>query len=193
MPRRTPSRIERRVIGLRVSRRWGPARIGYHLGLNPATVHKILTRYHCPPLRWTDPATGVRLRRRPAPMRYEHAAPGDLVHVDVKKLGRIPDGGGHRVLSRQAGKKNAGKTRPGYWFIHNALDDHSRLAYSELLEDERKETAARFWLRANAYFASVGIVVARVRTPQPVNISGEISRSATVPATDRSASPVQST
>jgi transposase InsO family protein len=162
-PTRTTIRIERRVIGLRVTRRWGPARIGYHLGLNPSTVHKILTRHGCPPLRWTDPATGTRLRGRGPVVRYEHPVPGDLVHVDIKKLGRIPDGGGHKVLGRERGK--SGRPRGmGYWYIHTAVDDHSRLGYSELLNDERKETAAGFWLRANAYFNSVGITVSRVLT-----------------------------
>jgi transposase InsO family protein len=164
-PRRTPAKTERRVVGLRVSRRWGPARIGYHLRLNPSTVHKILRRYGCPRLAWTDPATGVRVRGgRDRPQRYEHDAPGDLVHVDIKKLGKIPDGGGHRALGRQAGRKNSGKRGHGYWYIHNAVDDHSRLAYSELLDDERKDTAAGFWLRAHAYFTAAGITVQRVLT-----------------------------
>jgi len=130
-----------------------------------STVHKILHRYGCPPLAWTDPATGVRIkwaRRKVA--SYVHDAPGDLIHLDIKKLGRIPDGGGHRIHGRQQGKKNAGKSRPGYWYIHNAVDDCSRLGYSELLTDERKETAAAFWLRALAYFDSMGITVQRVLT-----------------------------
>ena len=170
-PHRTATRTERRVLGLRVSRRWGPARIGYRLGLQPSTVHKILRRYGCPPLAWTDPATGVRLRgaqgSRRVVHRYEHDAPGDMVHVDIKKLGRIPDGGGHRIVGRQAGKKNRGGANTsarGYWYIHNAVDDHSRLAYSELLTDEKKETAVAFWQRAQAYFESAGITVVRVLT-----------------------------
>lgn len=141
-----------------------PARIAYHLGMHPSTVHKILTRYRCLRLSWTDPATGapVRAQRRKV-RRYEHDAPGDLVHVDIKKLGRIPDGGGWRFLGRAKGNRRS--SRPvGYWYIHNAVDDHSRLAYSKLLTDERKETAAGFWARANAYFASAGIPVARVLT-----------------------------
>jgi transposase len=163
-PRQTPTRTERRVLGLRVSRRWGPARIAYHLRLNPSTVHKILRRYGCPPLTWTDPATGVRIKwvRRKV-IRYVHDAPGDLVHVDIKKLGRIPDGGGHKVLGRPGGRRNQ-RTGTGYWYIHNAVDDCSRLGYSELLTDERKQTASQFWKRANAYFNSVGITVARVLT-----------------------------
>ncbi|MDZ4236210.1 MAG: IS481 family transposase, partial [Dietzia sp.] len=95
--------------------------------------------------------------------RYEHPAPGDLVHVDIKKLGRIPDGGGHKVLGRAKGRRNS-KRGTGYWYVHNAVDDHSRLAYSELLSDERKETAAAFWRRAYAFFADAGITVRRVLT-----------------------------
>lgn len=164
-PHRTSRRRERRVVGMRVAQRWGPARIAYHLGMHPSTVHKILTRYRSLPLSWTDPATGapVRAPRRKV-RRYEHPAPGDLVHVDIKKLGRIPAGGGHKIHGRQRGKHNSGDTRPGYWYIHNAVDDHSRLAYSELLPDERKETASAFWSRANAYFAAAGITVTRVLT-----------------------------
>lgn len=164
-PHQTPRRRERRVIGLRVSRRWGPARIAYHLGMHPSTVHKILTRYRCLRLSWTDPATGapVRTGRRKA-LRYEHANPGDLIHVDIKKLGRIPDGGGHKVHGRAKGTKNSGSSRPGYWYIHNAVDDCSRLSYSELMSDERKESAAQFWERANAYFTAAGITVQRVLT-----------------------------
>ena len=162
-PHQTPRRRERRVIGLRVSRRWGPARIAYHLGMHPSTVHKILSRYGCVRLAFTDPATGAPVRAtRRRPTRYEHDAPGDLVHVDIKKLGRIPDGGGHKFLGRAKGRKNRSGT--GYWYIHNAVDDHSRLAYSELLDDERKETAAAFWHRASAYFADAGITVRRVLT-----------------------------
>jgi transposase InsO family protein len=163
--RRTSSRIERRVLGLRVSRRWGPARIAYLLKMPVSTVHKILRRYGCPRLAWTDPATGVRIKwSRKKVQSYVHAAPGDLVHVDIKKLGRIPDGGGWRALGRAAGPKDRARRGMGYWYIHYAVDDCSRLGYSELLEDERKETAAAFWQRANVYFESAGITVKRVLT-----------------------------
>jgi transposase InsO family protein len=164
-PRRTPTRVERRVLGLRVSRRWGPARIGYLLGMAVSTVHKILRRYGCPRLAWTDPATGVRIKwARKKANSYVHALPGDLVHIDIKKLGRIPDGGGHRALGRQQGNKNTKRGKVGYWYIHNAVDDCTRLAYSELLTDERKETAAAFWMRAKVYFESVDIAVRAVLT-----------------------------
>ena len=161
-PRRTPERTERRIIGVRVNRRWGPARIAYLLGLHPSTVYNVLARYGLAKLSWLDRATGRVIRR------YEHAAPGDLIHVDIKKLGRIPDGGGHRVMDRGAGNRNKTKTpanrRPGYAYLHNAVDDHSRLAYTEILTDEKKETAAGFWERANSYFNQCGITVRRVLT-----------------------------
>ncbi|WP_327069464.1 IS481 family transposase [Kitasatospora sp. NBC_01302] len=155
-PRRTPTRTERRIIKVRVLRRWGPARIAYLLRLNPATVHRVLTRYRLARLAHLDRATSRPIRR------YEHSAPGELVHVDIKKLGNIPDGGGHKTLGRQAGRKT--RSAVGYSYLHNAVDDHSRLAYSEILADERKDTAAAFWTRANEFFARAGITVKRVLT-----------------------------
>lgn len=161
-PRRTSVRRERRIIAIRVNRRWGPARIGFLLGIHPSTVHRVLSRFGLARLSWLDRATGRVIRR------YEHHSPGELVHVDIKKLGRIPDGGGHRSLGRAAGTRNktgtAGNRRPGYAFLHNAVDDHSRLAYTEILTDEKKETAAGFWERANTYFESHGVTVKRVLT-----------------------------
>lgn len=160
-PNQTPRRVERRIIALRITRRWGPHRIAYHLGLPQSTVSKVLTRYRVPLLGHIDLNTGVRVRK-PKPVRYEHERPGDLIHVDVKKLGRIPDGGGHRTLGQAKGKKN--KTGVGYSFIHSAIDDNSRMVYSEILANERQETAAGFWERAEAFFASQGITVQRVLT-----------------------------
>ena len=164
-PGRTPTPTERRILGLRVSRRWGPARIAFHLGLAVSTVGRVLRRYGAPPLRFTDPATGSRIRAsRPAPQRYERETPGELVHMDVKKLGRIPDGGGHRVHGRAAARPIKKSVKPGYAFLHHAIDDHSRLAYSEILADERRETVVAFWARARAWFADRGITVERVLT-----------------------------
>jgi transposase InsO family protein len=164
-PRQLDRRTERRIIGLRVARRWGPARIAYHLGLNPSTVHKVLARYRCPRLKWTDPATGIRIKTSRADKNsYVHDAAGDLVHVDIKKLGRIPAGGGWRFKGRQAGRKNSGQRGIGYAYLHHAVDDHSRLAYSEIHSDERKETAVAFWRRARRFFAAHGIRVKRVLT-----------------------------
>lgn len=168
-PRRTPTRTERRIIKVRVLRRWGPARIGYLLGIHPSTVHRVLTRYGLAKLRWLDRATGRVVRR----MESERC--GDLVHVDVKKLGKIPAGGGWRILGRAAGKRHAQADKTGaknkysqplrgYHFLHTAIDAHSRLAYSELLADERQETAAAFWIRANTWFIECGITVRKVLT-----------------------------
>jgi transposase InsO family protein len=164
-PRRVPRRVERRIIKVRLLRRWGPARIGYLLGVHPSTVHRVLSRYGMARLSWLDRATGRVVRR------YEKQRPGELVHLDVKKLGKIPDGGGWRAHGRDVGKRNSRahtKVRRGshpvigYHFLHTAIDDHSRLAYSELLADERKDTAAAFWKRANAWFNNAGITVTAV-------------------------------
>jgi transposase InsO family protein len=169
-PTQTPKRTERRIIKVRVIRRWGPARIAYLLGLNVSTVHNVLRRYGLARLRWLDRATGQVIRR------MEPAACGDMVHIDVKKLGKIPAGGGWRMLGRTIGNHNAqadkssgrrSKNRHplrGHHFLHTAIDGHSRLAYSELLADERKETAAAFWTRANAWFAECGINIRTVLT-----------------------------
>ena len=160
-PTRTALRTERRIIALRFSKRWGPHRIGYHLHLPQSTVSKVLARYRVPLLGHIDVNTGLAVRKAKA-VRYEHATPGDMIHIDVKKLGRIPAGGGWRTLG-QAGKKNKKKSVPtGYVFLHSTIDDHSRVVYSEILGDEKGVTAAAFWSRANAYYESLGITVKRV-------------------------------
>lgn len=111
-----------------------------------------------------DQSTGLPIRK-PRPVRYEAAAPGDLVHIDIKKQGRIPDGGGHRTLGQQAGKHNKVKSKGvGYEYRHHAVDDHSRFTYSEILADERKETASAFWQRARDAFSALGIEVKAVMT-----------------------------
>ncbi|MGW3464444.1 IS481 family transposase, partial [Streptomyces olivaceoviridis] len=118
--------------------------------------HRVLARYNLARLIHLDRATGQVIRR------YERDRPGELVHVDIKKLGNIPDGGGHKVLGRQAGRRKRSGT--GYSYLHTAVDDHSRLAYSEIHADERKETATGFWQRAQAFFSQAGITVERVLT-----------------------------
>lgn len=156
-PRRTPTRTERRIIKVRVLRRWGPARIGFLLGLHPSTVHRVLSRYRLARLAWLDRSSGQVVRR------YQWQRPGDLIHVDIKKLGRIPDGGGWRALGRAEGRR--GRRRgAGYWYLHAAVDDCSRLAYCELLPDEQGATAAGFWARAAAWYAERGITARRVLT-----------------------------
>ena len=162
-PARCSPRLERRIVKLRYCRRWGPHRISYHLGVPRSTVGRVLARYRMPLLAHVDQATGLAIRK-PKPVRYEKATPGELVHVDIKKLGRIPDGGGHRMLGRTVGNRNNKKKGRGYSFLHHAVDDHSRFAYSEILTDERKETATEFWQRAKTAFAEAGIDVKAVMT-----------------------------
>jgi transposase InsO family protein len=162
-PGRSSRRLERRVVGLRVTRRWGPHRIAFHLRVPRSTVGRILARYRMPLLAHLDRATGVVVRRA-RPVRYERSLPGELVHIDIKKLGRIPDGGGHRMLGRTAGNRNNKKRGRGYAFVHHAVDDHSRLAFSEIHTDERKDTVIGFWVRARAFYAEAGITVQAVMT-----------------------------
>ena len=163
-PTRLSKRREHRIISLRFTRQWGPHRISYHLGIPRSTIERVLTRYRMPLLAHIDRATGLPVRA-PRIARYEKQAPGELVHVDIKKLGRIPDGGGHRMLGPE-GRKNSGygKRGRGYAFLHHAVDDYSRLAYSEILTDEKKETAAGFWERARGFFAEAGVTVTAVMT-----------------------------
>jgi len=174
-PSRLPSRLERRIIALRVTRRWGPHRIAFHLHLARSTVGRVLARFRMPLLRNIDQATGLPVRR-PAPVRYEKSRPGELVHVDIKKQGRIPDGGGWRAHGRgSAQDRAAGVVRDraarggargsrGFRYLHHAVDDHSRLAYSEIHDNELGVTAAGFWARANAFFAAAGFTVEAVMT-----------------------------
>jgi transposase InsO family protein len=152
-PRRTPHRtaaaMEDRICRLRQERKLGPARIGPILGLPASTVHRVLTRHGLNRLAFLDRPTGQVIRR------YERSRPGELVHVDVKKLGRIPDGGGRRVHGRPACPDRRRTT--GFDYIHSAVDDHTRLAYSEVHPDEKAATCAAFLRRAAAFFATCGI------------------------------------
>ncbi|MET8896790.1 IS481 family transposase, partial [Streptomyces albogriseolus] len=148
-PHRTPAATEARVCRLRQDRKLGPARLGPILGLPASTTHRILTRHGLNRLAFLDRPTGQVIRR------YERDRPGELVHVDVKKLGRIPDGGGHKVLGRQAGRLT--RSGMGFDYIHSAVDDHTRLAYSEIHGDEKAATCADFLRRAAAFFTAHGI------------------------------------
>jgi transposase InsO family protein len=161
--------VVRRIVHHRTKKRLGPVQIAALVGVAPSTVHRVLTRCGLQRLAWLDRATG-------APVRYEYPQPGGLVHVDVKKLGNIPAGGGWRKLGRDQGNRNSQADRSsgrvskhrnplrGHGFIHAAVDDHSRLAYCEIHDDETRETAAAFWTRAHAWFATHGIHVQRVLT-----------------------------
>jgi len=154
-PRRTPQALGRRVERLRRRKKLGPLRIALRLGMAASTVYRVLCRLGLRQLRWLDRPTGRVIRR------YEHAHPGDLLHMDVKKLGRIPHGGGWRVHGRgRAGVRQ----RVGYAYVHSAVDDHSRLAYSEVLGDGRAGTVLGFWQRALAWYADRGVTVRAVLT-----------------------------
>jgi hypothetical protein len=152
-PGQLPLRTERRIIKLRVTRRLGPARIAWALHLNPSTVHQVLRRYHCHRLAHLDRAARIPVRR------YERDRPGELVHVDVKKLARIARPG-HRVH----GDRTMRKRGVGWEFVHVCSDDATRIAYVEVLEDEKATTAVGFLRRAVAHFAAYGVRVERVMT-----------------------------
>lgn len=161
-PRRTPAEVEDQILLARAEYRRGAAWIGQHLGLPASTVGAVLARHEVPRLREVDPLTGELTKaRRASSRRYEHTYPGSLVHVDVKKLGRIPDGGGWRVHGRDGAPRG---TKVGYDFVHVMIDDYSRVVYAEILDDERGPTCARFLLRADIWFARQDVTIERVLT-----------------------------
>jgi transposase InsO family protein len=166
-PTRTPAEVEDRIVELRDRERRGPDWLGAELGVPARTVSRVLARRGQPRLCALDPMTGQVIRAsKQTAARYERARPGELVHMDVKKLGRIPAGGGWRAHGRAAGSTSEKRaTRIGYDYVHSLVDDHSRLAYSEVLPDEKGATCAAFLVRAAAYFASHGITeIQRVMT-----------------------------
>jgi transposase InsO family protein len=154
-PHQTPSRVERRIIALRQSRKLGPARLAGIVGVPASTVHRVLVRHGMNRLRWMDRPTGRKIRR------IHTDRVGELVHIDVKKLARIPPGGGHRKLGRSAAIRPRGG---GYTYIHTAIDAHSRLAYSEFAGIENTATCVAFLDRAVTWFAAHGITIERILT-----------------------------
>jgi transposase InsO family protein len=166
-PRRTPVEVENRIVDLRGRERRGPAWLGAELGVPARTVSRVLVRRGQPRLAALDPMSGEVIRSsKVTAVRYERSRPGELVHMDVKKLARIPDGGGWRAHGRAAGRTSRRRaTVVGYDYVHSLVDDHSRLAYSEILSDEKGATCAAFLARAAAYFAAHGITrIERVMT-----------------------------
>lgn len=157
-----PANIRLRISPRDVARIWrrrrleeGPLVISWNTGIPRSTVYAVLSRNGQGRLRDLD-----RDPVSPA-VRYEHAAPGDLIHIDVKKLGRLGEGGGWRFGGRVAKKRNVGG---GHDFVHVAIDDHSRLAYIEVHADERADTVAGFTERAIRHYADHGITVKRLLT-----------------------------
>ena len=149
--RPTPPATVTKVEALRRQRFTGK-QIAAEVGISPATVSRILRRLGLNRIQSLEPAEPVR--------RYERDHPGELIHIDIKKLGRF-DRVGHRIT----GDRRQGETRGAGWeFVHVAIDDASRLAFSQILPDERKESAVAFLKAAVAYYQSLGITVARVMT-----------------------------
>ena len=166
-PRATPAPVVRKIVHLRWKQRLGPVEIAARVGCAASTAHQVLRRCRISRLAHVDRATGEPVRR------YEHPHPGDLLHVDVKKLGNIPDGGGWRYVGRAQGDRNRaatpGKPRNRHYnptigtaFVHTVLDDHSRVAYAEIHDDETAATATAVLRRAVAWFADRDVTVHRV-------------------------------
>jgi transposase InsO family protein len=158
-PHQTPARVERRIVALRRSRKLGPARLGGIVGVPASTVHRILVRHGVNRLAWMDRPTGRVVRR------IETRRCGELVHIDVKKLARVPPGGGHRMRGRTITKNRPGL---GYSHIHTAIDAYSRLAYSEFAGPETADNCVGFLTRAVSWFAAQGITIERILTDNGV-------------------------
>jgi len=171
MPTRTSAEIEAEVITARLEHRRGQDWLGPELGVASRTVSRILRRHDMPYLCNCDPLTGEVIRSsKETAVRYERDRPGELVHMDVKKLGRIPDGGGWRAHGRDMGSTSERKKNPiGFDFVHSVVDDNSRLAFSEIHNDEKADTTAEFFERAIEFFAEHGIVIERLMTDNAFN------------------------
>lgn len=159
-PRALSAQWVQRIIKLRRGLKRGPHRLAGVLGIPPSTIYDILRRAGFSRLRDLDRSTAI-------PIRYVRQHPGELLHVDVKKLGRVPAGGGHRVLGRAVGRKH--QTGAGYDFLHVHVDDSSRAAYVAVKPDERPSTCAEALLEAAAWFADRGIHIERVMTDRSPN------------------------
>jgi transposase InsO family protein len=159
MPRSLPRARVDAILAARHEHRFGPHRLAPLTGVPRSTIGDVLARHGLSRLRDQDRPTGI-------PIRYVRERPGELLHIDVKKLGRIPDGGGHRVLGRVTGTP---RSHRGYDYLHVAIDDMSRVAYVAPFDDERGTTCARFLLDAAAFFARHGVRVERVLTDNAKN------------------------
>ena len=167
-PTKTPLAVTKRLVSLRLRLREGPVQLAARVRVAPSTVHQVLVRCRLNRLAHVDRATGDPVRR------YEHDRPGSLIHVDVNKLGNIPDGGGWRYVGRQQGRSNRAATDTerrkgrvrgpviGTAFVHTVIDDHSRVGYAEIHDDETAATATAVLRRAVAWFATRGVTVERV-------------------------------
>ena len=156
-PNRTTDAQRARILELRRQHRWGADHIAHETSVAASTVQAVLRSEGLGRLNVGDRATAEPARR------YQRQRPGELVHVDVKKLGGIPDGGGWKIHGRGRDVHH-GHGGVGYRFLHTAIDDRTRVAYSEVLNNEQGPTAAAFWHRAHHWFAIHGIHIERALT-----------------------------
>lgn len=167
MPSATSPAVTAALLARRRVEREGRDDLARRFALSPSTASRIIARAGLPRLHELDPVTGIQIRAsRRTQHRYEHETPGSLIHIDVKKLGRIPDGGGWRAHGRSEEVRGRGI---GYDHIHVAVDDHSRLAFARALPDEQGPTCAAFLAAAAAFFAGHGIRIQRVMTDNALN------------------------
>ena len=150
--RPTPAAIVEQLEALR-RQRWTGKQIAAELGVSPATVSRVLRRLGLSRLKDLEPAAPVR--------RYQREHPGELIHIDIKKLGRF-ERVGHRITGDRKGQSNSRGI--GWEFVHVCIDDASRLAFSQILPDEKKGSAVAFLKAALAYYQSLGLTVERVMT-----------------------------
>ena len=170
-PRTSPAKTDpattKRIVSLRLRLRVGPIQLAAFTGVAPSTAHQVLARCRLNRLSHVDRATGEPVRR------YEHPHPGSLLHVDVTKFGNIPDGGGWRFVGRVQGNQNRAATpgkprnlhhnpKMGHAFVHTVVDDHSRVGYAEVHDNETAVTATAVLRRAVAWFNARGVTVERV-------------------------------
>jgi transposase InsO family protein len=156
LPSQTAPATSAAIATLRRQRHTGK-QIAAEVGVSPATVSRILRRLGLNRIRDLEPVEPVR--------RYEREKPGEMIHIDIKKLGRI-NGVGHRITGDRRGQSNlrARGQGPGWEYVHVCIDDHSRIAFAQVLPNERKQSAIRFLKAALAHYASLGISVERVMT-----------------------------
>ena len=148
----TPEPVVRRIEALRRERQTGQ-QIAAEVGVSPATVSRVLRRLGLNRLKDLEPAEPV--------CRYERKQPGEILHIDIKKLGKFSRTG-HRITGNRKGQS---RTRGiGWEYVHVCIDDHSRIAFSQILPDERKKSAIAFLKAAVAYYQSLGVTVERVMT-----------------------------
>jgi transposase InsO family protein len=159
-PRALTAREVRRIVRARRRLKVGPHRLGPQLGHPRSTVYAVLRRQGLSRLTFMDRPTAI-------PIRYERDHPGELVHIDVKKLARVPAGGGHKMRGRAAARPS--HRGDGYDYLHVAVDDRSRWAYVEVHADQRGSTCAGFLRRTAEHFATVGVRVQAVMTDRAMN------------------------